>query len=393
MSTTIYTSERKSKEKDLFTKDNPFLSRVKECTLLNKEGSSKRTFHISLDISNSSITYSEGDAIGILPKNPECMISSLLDILGTSGEDFIQDPRSSNLISLKNYLYYKTNLARVTPALLSLLKNNPFSIKASLLETLLVAENKALRSEYIEIHDVLSCLQDFSPKDLDLQSFVNALPPMLPRFYSIASSQSCYPDEIHLLVATFSYEIQGEARTGIGSDFLCYQATYDTAIPLYVQHNPNFTLPSDLTIPIIMIGPGTGIAPYRGFLQKRALSTTKTQNWLFFGECHKAYDFYYEQEFQHYAEQGLLRISTAFSRDQEHKIYVQHQMEHHAKELWQWINQNAVLYLCGDAKEMAKDVTEMLLKIFQREGNLSLERSKELLQLMRKQKRFQTDVY
>lgn len=393
MSTIIYTSETKSKEKHLFTKENPFLSKVKQCFLLNKEGSSKKTFHVSLDISNSSITYNEGDAIGILPKNPDYQISTILDITQLSGEEFIQDPRSSCSMSLKDFLYYKANLARVTPALLTLFKTNAFSLKTALLETLLLTENKTLRTEYIDMHDVLSCVKDFYPQKLIPQEFVNALAPMLPRFYSIASSQSCYPDEIHLLVATFNFTIQGELRAGIGSDFLCYQASNTTPVPLYVQHNPNFTLPADPTIPIIMIGPGTGVAPYRGFLQKRILSSTKTKNWLFFGECHKACDFYYEEEFLNYEKQGFLKISTAFSRDQEHKIYVQHQMETHAKEFWQWIDQGAIIYLCGDAKHMAKDVTEMLLKIFHKEGNLSMEQSKELLHLLRKQKRFQSDVY
>lgn len=393
MSTIIYGSERKSKEKPLFTKENPFLCKLKKRYLLSKEGSTKKTFHISLDITNSSITYKEGDAIGILPKNPDRQVSCLLSLLSTSGEELIIDSRSTDLISLKDYLYYKANLARVTPALLTLIKNTSSCFSNSYLETLLIADNKSLRSEYIDMHDVLSCLKEFSPKAIDIQAFVNTLSPILPRFYSVASSQTVYPDEIHLLVATFSYKVQGEERTGIGSDFLCYQADDTTPIPIYIQHNPNFALPADSATPIIMIGPGTGIAPYRGFLQRRALNSTKTRNWLFFGECHKAYDFYYEQELMQYIKEGFLHLSTAFSRDQDYKIYVQHLMNTHAKELWEWIEEGAILYVCGDAKQMAKDVTEMLLKIFQREGNLSLEHSKEFLQLMRKQKRFQADVY
>jgi sulfite reductase (NADPH) flavoprotein alpha-component len=400
MSTIIDGSERKSKEKPLFTKENPFLSYLRERAPLSKEGSSKKTFHLSLKINNPSFLYKEGDAIGVLPKNPDSLVSAILSLLNTAGDVVIKNPRSLNpespeQLSFKDYLYYKTNLTRVTPALLHLI-NNTLSSHPDL-EKLLLPENKLLRSDYTEKHDLLSCLEYFSPKNLDLQELVNATSPILPRFYSIASSSSHYPEEIHLLVSTFSYTVQEKPRTGVGSQFLCYEADFSTPIPIYVQHNPNFCLPSDLTTPMIMIGAGTGIAPYRAFLQQRshALSSSiqKPRFWLFFGERNQAFDFYYEQELTRYVNQGLLKLSAAFSRDQQHKIYIQHLMEEQSKELWQWIQEGANIYLCGDAKQMAKDVNNTLLSIFQKEGSLSLEESKELLHLMRKQKRFQVDVY
>lgn len=392
MSTIIYGLTRKSKEKHLVTKEDPFFAPIKHRVLLNKEGSSKKTFHISLDITNSSILYHEGDAIGIWPQNDPVIVASIMTLLNASSQAVVQDPRSEQSLSFKDYLYHKANLSRVTPALLQFLSTTPLATpKITHLQHLLDPSHQLLRTAYFNDHDVLTCLKEYTPQITDLQGFVNTLAPLLPRFYSIASSQTTHPNELHLLVSTFTYRVQDELRTGLGSHFLCYHA--NASVPLYVQHNPNFALPSNPETPIIMIGPGTGVAPFRAFLQKRASLPLNTRNWLFFGECNRAYDFYYEEEFSHYVQEGLLTLSTAFSRDQSHKIYVQHELERHGQEVWSWVNEGAHIYLCGDATHMAKDVTHALLMIFQTSGKLSIDDSKALLHHLRKTKRFQTDVY
>lgn len=393
MSTIIYTSDRKSKEQSLFTKHAPFTSYLKSRQLLNAPNSSKQTFHICLNLKDSSDSYKEGDAVAIFPKNPMHLISSILNLLQATGDESLVDPKTKAPISLKTYLTDKSNLSRITSALLTLFST--CSNKNLFLQNLLIETQKTERAHYIQSHDVLTCLKDISPlQPLDLQAFITSLAPMLPRFYSIASSLSCHPEELHLLVTTFSYKIQEEERTGVGSDFLCYRADIlNTPISMYIQSNPNFSLPSDPNTPIIMIGAGTGVAPYRAFLQKRSMEQTKTRNWLFFGERNRQNDFYYEEELQSYVEKGLLKLTTAFSRDQLAKCYVQHQMTAHSKELWEWIEQGATLYVCGDAKHMAKDVQQALIEIIHREGGTSLEEAAQFLQRLRKEKRYQTDVY
>jgi len=392
MSTIIHGSDRKSKEQPLFTKEDPFLAPILDRRSLNKKGSSKATFHLSLDIQGSSITYQEGDAVGIWPRQDPTLVEELLALLKAPKQTMVKDPRLNMEMSLENYLYTRANLSRVTPALLQLLASSAVSTqKKDFLQNLLRPDSKELRALYSKNHDVVTCLQDLLPHDLSIQEFINTLSPMLPRFYSIASSQQQYPHEIHLLVSTFSYEVQHETRFGLGSHFLCHSNT--PFVPLYVQHNPNFRLPEDPKTPIIMIGPGTGIAPYRAFLQHRASLSTPTRNWLFFGECHQAFDFYYKDELETYVKKGILQLSTAFSRDQDHKIYVQHVMEENAKDIWHWIQEGCHIYLCGDATHMAKDVTHTLLSIIHKEGDLSEEDAKALLQSLRKEKRFQADVY
>lgn len=392
MSTIIYGLPRKSKEKHIFTKEDPFLAPIKERYVLNKQGSCKKTFHISLDVSDSSIIYQEGDAIGIWPQNDSSIVTSLLSFIKDSKDTVVQDPRSEQKLSLEQYLYHKANLSRVSLSLLQLiLDSSPSTQHIDRLRNLLIPDHKTLRAEYIKEHDVLTCLNDFAPTGLDAHTLVTALSPMLPRFYSIASSQVRYPHEIHLLVSTFSYAIQNEVRTGLGSHFLCYSE--HSTVPLYVQHNPNFALPTHPETPILMIGPGTGIAPYRAFLQRRASLPIKTRNWLFFGECNEAYDFYYQKELSHYITEGYLKLSTAFSRDQPHKVYVQHRLLEQSREVWAFLQEGAYLYLCGDATHMAKDVTEALLTIAQKEGNLSLEQARHFFHHLRKEKRFQSDVY
>ncbi|MBM3191728.1 MAG: sulfite reductase [Chlamydiae bacterium] len=391
MSTIIYTTARKNKEETVFNKNHPFIAHLKSRQRLNKRGSSKQTFHIVLDIKGFQDVYKEGDAVAILPQNPKSLLSKLLSLLHATGHEEVKDPKTQTPSSLLSFLQYKTNLSRITPQLLTFLQ--PFCEKP--FDHLLAHDNKQARLDFIQAHDLITCLQELNPTSkIPPQDFITTLAPMLPRFYSIASSPSLYQDELHLLVATFSYPVQEELRAGVGSDFLCHGAEpCTTAIPLYIQPNPNFFLPDDPAIPLIMIGAGTGLAPYRAFLQKRFLDAPTSRQWLFFGERHRAFDFYYEEEILNYCQKNFLQLTTAFSRDQAEKCYVQHQLHAHACELWKWLQEGAILYVCGDAKHMAKDVHDTLTLIAQKEGLLSLKEAQNFLQKLRKEKRYQTDVY
>lgn len=372
---------RKNNEKPLFTKDSPYLAKLRSRSLLNHPDSTKKTFHLELDIKNSSISYDEGDAIAVIPSNPAWLVDKILSHLKTDGLFTIQDPRSSKEMTLREFLISKANLSKVTPALLKWI-SHPFAAE----------DAKVERTAFISTNDVLTTLSNIEATSLE--TLPSCFAPLLPRFYSIASSPKLHPDVVHLLVVTFHYNIQGEERVGVGSDFLCHQADLDaTPIPIYVQQNPHFALPQNPDVPIIMIGPGTGVAPFRAFLQRRSLSNVKTKNWLFFGERRRSQDFYYEKEWDNYLNQGILKLSTAFSRDQDHKIYVQHLMRSEAKTLWEWIQDGAIIYICGDAHHMAKDVIDTLLFIFESEGRFPIEKAKELLLSLRKEKRLQQDVY
>lgn len=297
--------------------------------------------------------YSVGDCIGIYPTNDPQVVSSLLTIFEAKGDESVTD-RNGEAHSFHSFLSQKANLG--SKKLLDLLEQK---IK------------------------------------LPPQQVVDILSPLLPRYYSIASSQNHSPDEVHLTVAVTAFESEGQKRLGACSDFLCHRTPLQTPIiPLFHHPARDFTLSEEsFSKPIIMIGPGTGIAPFRGFMQERVLKAPSQKNWLFFGERHQKNDFYYESYWQELVQKGFLKLTTAFSRDQEEKIYVQHKMLEHAKEFWQWLQEGAFLFVCGDASRMAKDVEATLLQIAQTEGHLPLDQAKEFVKNLRKQKRYLRDVY
>lgn len=377
-----------------YTKETPFIAKLSHRILLSKNGSSKKTFHVTLDISGSNINYEEGDAIAILPSNCPKIVSRFLELSSLNGDEIINHPRKEEKqpILFKEYLTYKANLSKISPGFFDLIKeaSNSTAFKTSI-EPL--SEDRERKKIFIDSHDIISLLESCSGIEVTAQRAADQLLPLLPRFYSIASSSKVNKNLIDLLVATLCYEVRGEIRHGIGSDFLCNRADELTNIPIYHQPNPNFKLPQDDAIPIIMIGPGTGLAPFRGFLQKRINLGSSQKNWLFFGERHQNTDFYYEDELLSYQAQNRLKLSLAFSRDSENKTYVQHLMMNEKLSLWKWIEDGAMIYLCGDAKSMAKEVTETFLKIFECVGNLTQEESRQLLHKLRKEKRFQADVY
>lgn len=373
----------------MYSRTNPFHSRIKERTLLTGPTSTKKTYHLSIDTADSKFEYKVGDSIGIFPMNSPEIVDRILHLIKNSGDEEIIDPRSNQLIRFRDYLLYKANLSRVNSSFFKLLceKSAPSDLTAP--------ENKNQLIAYLDTHplaDLLHLHPLQSP--FSAAEFCKPLMPLLPRFYSIASSPKMFPNEIHLTVAYVHYHLNGQERHGIGSRFLCDLATLDkTPIPIYLQSSQDFTLPADPNASIILIGPGTGIAPYRAFLQERLATQAPGRNWVFFGERNRASDFYYSDFFLDLEKQNRIRLDLAFSRDQPQKIYVQHKMLEHKKTLWNWISEGAYIYVCGDANEMAKDVDAALQQIIHEEGNLNEEDARRFLKTLRTEKRYLLDVY
>jgi sulfite reductase (NADPH) flavoprotein alpha-component len=301
------------------------------------------------------------------------------------------DSRSKETLPLRSFLLSKANLSRLTSSFLNLfLPHDPHNS----LQQLFQKENKPQLLDYLASHHPLDILELYPEAKIPLQELVAQFGPLLPRFYSVASSPKMVPQEIHLTVGLTDFMHKGEKRYGVASHFLCNLAAINkTDVSFYVQSGQHFTLPDNPDAPIILIGPGTGIAPYRAFLQERLVLRHEGKNWLFFGERNKKTDFFYEEFWNELCAQKKLRLDLAFSRDQQEKIYVQHKMEEQASDLWAWIQEGAYLYVCGDATQMAKDVEASLIKIISEQGKMSLDDAKAYLKSLRAQKRYLLDVY
>ena len=349
-------------------KHNPHLLRLKKRYRLNKPGSGKRTYHLVLDLEGGSFDYEVGDCVGIYPENDPKKVEAVLSSVGADGEEQVVDPRSGRPWRFREFLSKRANLDRGS---------------GKLLETLA----QKGRGEQRLFEHLLENKLSFSPQQLS-ELFL----PLLPRYYSIASSQCSFSREVHLTIALLSYRSGERVVKGVASHFLCSLAEEGGCeIPVYLHPHRGFTLPEDPHKPIIMIGPGTGVAPYRAFMQRRVNSGAKGRNWLFFGEWNRAYDFYYEEEWSRWAREGSLKIDLAFSRDQKEKVYVQHKMLERAEELYAWLEEGAFVYVCGDAKRMAKDVEAALCAIVARQRGE--EEAKEYLKGMRREGRYLRDVY
>lgn len=374
---------------------HPAIATIKDRYLLTKQGSTKHTFHVTLDISKAPVHFKVGDSIGIYPQNDPILVEHLIKAMKANPEDKITDPRSNTVMSLWNFLSFKANLSRLTSSFLKLFYEcDQVHDKKNTLHRLLQQENKPLLTQYLASHDPLDLIKEYQEVNAPLQDLCAQFGPLLPRFYSVASSQLLNKNQVDLTVALFTFTHQGEQRYGVGSHFLCHLATPNaTPVPIYVQPAHHFTLPSDDNMPIIMVGPGTGVAPYRAFMQERIFKGASGKNWLFFGERNRKSDYFYEDEFEKMRTDGKLRLSLAFSRDQNEKIYVQNRMYENAKDLWAWLLEGAFFYVCGDAHRMAKDVEHTLQRIAQEQGNMSEEASKAYVKSLRAQKRYLADVY
>lgn len=376
-------------------KTNPFLATIQEKYALTGAGSTKETYHVSLNLKNSGLTFKVGDSIAVFPQNDPILVEHLLNAMKAKGDELITESRSNQTMTIRDFLSFKANLSRLNSSFLKLMyEYETYHDKKNHLHHLLDKDNRPLLTQYLTNHDPLDLLKEYQEVTAPLQEMCAQFGPLLPRFYSVASSLIASKDQVDLTVALFTFSHSGQQRFGVASHFLCHMAqVHVTPIPIYVQSAHGFTLPTDPDAPIIMIGPGTGVAPFRAFLQERIATRAQGKNWLFFGERNQKSDFFYEDFFSPLSASGKLRLDLAFSRDQSEKIYVQHRMYENAAELWKWIQDGSYLYVCGDMHRMAKDVDAMLQKIAREQGNLSEEEAKAYFKALRTQKKYLLDVY
>jgi sulfite reductase (NADPH) flavoprotein alpha-component len=359
-----------------YSRTHPYLATITHRHRLNKSGSTKETFHLELEVDNFPFTV--GDSVGVLPQNDPLLIQSILAALHADGSEPVFDARSNTNLSFFDFLQNKANLCKCTSSLLKLF----------------TSRGHPAPEHPLQNYHLIDLLHLYPSNHPTSQEMATVLLPLMPRFYSIASSPLMFPNQIHLTVASLTYSVLGQTRLGVGSHFLCQLAKpHATPIPLYVQTSNGFTLPSDSHASIILIGPGTGIAPFRAFLQERSALQHPGRNWLFFGERNRATDFYYDDYFLELERQSRLRLDLAFSRDQAEKCYVQHRLWENRASLYDWIQSGAYLYVCGDAEQMARDVELTLLRIGRDVGNLTEDEGRQWLKSLRQQKRYLLDVY
>lgn len=368
------------------TKDNPYASELLVNRLMT-EGSDKETRHFELSLKDSGLDYLPGDSLGVVPTNCEQVIAELLNAVGLTGEESIR--LGEDTMILKDALMHR--LACTVLSKIQIKKFNEIA-QSDRLADLLKIENKDDLVDYMWGRELIDLFIEYPQSGLNAQDFTGLLRPMPPRLYSIASSLSAHPEEVHLTVAVVRYEGNGKERKGVCSSYLAERV--GERVPCYLHPNKNFKLPDDPSIPIIMVGPGTGIAPFRAFIEERRVTGASGKNWLFFGDRSQKTDYLYENEWESYHNDGILNdLDLAWSRDQEKKVYVQHKMLEKMGQLWSWLQDGAIFYVCGDASRMAKDVDQALRTIAQEEGAMSEEDAGAWVKSLLKERRYLKDVY
>lgn len=374
-----------------YSRANPFRAEIIENLILNGRGSNKETHHLELSLEGSGLTYQPGDVLGIYPENDPAFVDLLLNELQWNPEETVTINKQGDVRSLKEALRSNFEITVLSRALLE--KVEQISANNNLKE-LLFPENEEKLKAYVYGRDLLDLLRDFGPWGASAQEFISILRKIPARLYSIASSFSANPDEVHLTIGAVRYEAHGRKRKGVCSCFCAENIQPGDTVPIFIQHNDHFKLPEDPDTPIIMIGPGTGVAPFRSFMQEREEIKANGKSWLFFGDQHFRTDFLYQTEWQKWLKNGVLtKMDVAFSRDTDQKVYVQHRLLEHSKELYEWLENGAVIYVCGDKDRMANDVQKTLLSIFEKEGAMNSEEAEAFLHHLQHQKRYQRDVY
>jgi sulfite reductase (NADPH) flavoprotein alpha-component len=373
-----------------FGKKNPFPSELLDSVKLNGEGSIKETLHLEFSLAGSGMSYEPGDALAVLAINAPDTVQAVLAAAKLTGDEEIET-KTTGRKRLADALREDFDITALSRNVLGKLSESTGSAP---LQALLADDAKERLKEFIAGREIVDAIETFAPSGLAADALAGLFRKLPPRLYSIASSPLAHPDEVHLTVAAVRYQTHGRQRKGVCSTYLADLVKPGDVVPLFVQPNKSFRLPADGSAPIIMVGPGTGIAPFRAFVEHRAALGSTGKNWLFMGDQHYLYDFLYQLEWQDHLKSGALnRLDVAFSRDQPEKIYVQHRMKEHARDLYAWLEQGAHFYLCGDATRMAADVHETLISVVQSEGGKSREAAEAYVEELKKTKRYQRDVY
>lgn len=369
---------------------NPFPAEVLENIVLNGEGSAKETVHVELSLAGSGLSYEPGDALAVIPRNADDVVAALLQAAKLAGDESIET-KASGKKALGEALREDLDITGLSRSVLTKLNEaSPHPQLTALLEE----SAKEQLKNYNYGREIVDAISDFAPNGLPAQTLASLLRKLPPRLYSIASSPLAHPDEVHLTVAAVRYNSHGRDRKGVASCFLADNAPTGQSVKVYTHANKNFRLPENGDTPIIMVGPGTGIAPFRAFVEHRAELGQSGKSWLFFGDQHYLYDFLYQLEWQEHLKNGTLsRLDVAFSRDQPEKIYVQQRIAEKGRDLYDWLQNGAHFYVCGDASRMASDVHDALVSVYQMHGGLSHEAAEAELEALKKSKRYQRDVY
>jgi sulfite reductase (NADPH) flavoprotein alpha-component len=378
-----------SAEKQKYTRNSPYQSRMLVNTRMTLADSEKETRHIELEL-EPGMEYTPGDAVGIVPENRAEEVEAVLKALGKTGDERVLDHYKQE-ISLHEALRTRLAIGKLTRS--SVNQYAKLHTDAALKE-LALPENRGKAEEYVWGRELIDLLTEFPGGITDPQQLFTVVARLTPRMYSIASSQALVQDAVHTIVRVIRYHTHGRDRQGLCSGHLGERAPEGCTMPIFLHANNNFRLPADGDTPVIMVGPGTGIAPFRAFLQHRKAHGHKGDNWLFFGDQRKASDFLYREDLEQMQAEGVLtHLDLAFSRDQAHKVYVQDRMREKSKELYSWLERGAHFYVCGDATRMAKDVEQALLDSIAAGHNVTLEAAGEYLAELKKSKRYQLDVY
>ena len=374
-----------------YTRKNPFPAKLTVNRKLNLLGSEKETRHYEFSLASSGLQYDVGDSMGVFPENDPQLVEVMIHALHFSGEELVTN-KEGERFSIREGLLKHFHITQPSKQFLEAIIQR--SADAGELRELMQPERKPDLDRYLWGLEIIDFLLDNPSVAFAPDEFVATLRKLQPRLYSIASSLKFCPEQVHLMVASVRYTSHGRNRLGVASMYLAERLAADGAVPMFVHVAKGFRLPEDPGIPIIMVGPGTGLAPFRAYLQERKAIGAPGKNWLFFGEQRSKCDFFYQDEFERFQEEGVLtRFDTAFSRDQAHKIYVQHRLIERGKELYAWLENGAHFYVCGDAAHMAKDVDVALHQIVEKEGAKTQEQAAEYVETLKKQKRYKRDVY
>lgn len=372
------------------SREHPFSAPIVEKRALTAPSSSKRTIHLSFSINEAGMHYEAGDACGVVPQNNSELVDTVLNLLPFTGSELVEVPKSGSL-PLRRALLEKFAITRLTRNIVSQYASLAHCAR---LETLIAPDQQTELERYLNGRDLIDLLKECPGAIQTPEQLVKLLPRLTPRLYSISSSPLAHPGQVHTTVSVVRFRTLNRDRGGVCSTLLDDRVEVGDRLPLYIHPNKKFRLPQDSAAPIIMIGPGTGIAPFRAFLHERRATGASGRNWLFFGERNASADFLYRDELEDMSRSGhITQLDTAFSRDQSHKVYVQDLMLQHGKQFWAWLQDGAFIYVCGDAFHMAKDVDRSLHNIVETHGGMSTEDAGSYVQRLKDDRRYQRDVY